>query len=280
MSFVSSLNTGVSAMKSFSDGLRVIGDNIANVNTWGFKSTRNDYGDSFSNVLRDANGGTEQAPTQLSGQLGSGVRVTGQTTDFAAEALTATGIETDLAIEGTGFFQVRDPLTEDRYFTRAGNFQPDDEGFLRSPEGYRLQGVGTLAGTDFQIPAAVNGVGLERIEFGLDDGILSLFLEDGSVVDGGQVQLATVPNQQALERVGNNLFSGFGGAGAATGAVLTGVPGRGGLGKVRSGVLELSNADLTEEFANMITTQRSFQASARIVTTADQVMQEVVNLKR
>lgn len=279
MSFSSQLNSGVSALRSFSRGLQVIGDNIANVNTWGFKASRTNYADSFSNTLQASGGGANGALSTPSSQVGMGVNVSDVGTRFSGGALTATDIPSDLAIEGEGFFEVRDPVSGTTFLTRAGNFSRDDQGFLRSSDGFILQGNGTLTGTDFTIPLEVDGVAVRQWGFGDTDGILTLYMEDNTTVNAGTIDLVNVPDPQGLRREGGNLFSGYG-DGTAAGAETRGAPGEGGLGRVRPGALELSNADLTEEFANMITTQRSFQAGARVITTADQVIQEVINLKR
>jgi len=118
------------------------------------------------------------------------------------------------------------------------------------------------------------------------EGMITFFLSDGSSYNRGQIKLVDFNDTSALIREGRNLFSGFGAAGLkgsdSNGDALSGlkVAGREGLGRIQQGALELSNVDLTEEFAQMITTQRGFQAGSRIITVSDDILKEVVNLKR
>jgi flagellar hook protein FlgE len=109
------------------------------------------------------------------------------------------------------------------------------------------------------------------------DGQVQLLLDTGDFFTVGQVLLTDVADPQALVREGDNLFSGA----QVSGIVIeNGVPSEAGLGKLKQGALELSNVDLTEQFAELISTQRAFQAGSRIITTADTILQEVINLKR
>ena len=115
-----------------------------------------------------------------------------------------------------------------------------------------------------------------------ESGNIVEFYANGTTATSNQLLLKNFNDQNALMKEGNNLYSGFEAAGAINGTGLTGNdrPNQGGLGKIQSGALELSNVDLTEEFANMITAQRSFQASSRLVTVSDTVLEDIVNLKR
>ena len=143
MSLVATLNSGVSALTAFSEGIQVLSNNIANVNTTAYKGSRAEYSDSFSNVLRQA------APAPSSGvgsntpaiQIGTGVRVQGITGDFTQGTLTSTGKNTDMSIAGSGFFRVRDTLNSVEYATRAGNFRLDNSGYLVTSDGFRVQGL-------------------------------------------------------------------------------------------------------------------------------------------
>ena len=149
MSLTSTLNTGVSALSAFSEGIQVLSNNIANVNTTGYKGSRSEYGDSFSNILRQA------APAPSSGtgsntpatQIGTGVRVASVNADFSQGTLSSTGKSTDLAVSGSGFFRVRDTANNVDYVTRAGNFRIDSAGFLVTTEGFRVQGLNDGAAT-------------------------------------------------------------------------------------------------------------------------------------
>lgn len=281
MSIVSSLETGVSALRSFTKGIQVIGDNISNVGTTGYKRSRADYSDNFSTLLKSPQAGA--GSTRTPSQLGGGVTVATVSTDFNTNEAEYTGKETDLAINGRGFFRVSDPADGNReYFTRAGNFRRDDAGYLVTAQGYRLQGEGTLDAGGFLIPdTAINpssgtSDAVASWAFEPTTGQLKLLFADGAKLDAGTVQLAMFTEPEGLLRQGGNMFLQTDAAGTRTDFA----PGNTAAASVHSQYLELSNVDLTEEFADMITTQRGFQAGARIITTTDQLLQETIQLKR
>lgn len=327
MSLVASLDTGVSALSTFSKGIQIIANNIANVNTTGYKGSRAAYADNFSNLLRQG------APSQGTGvgsnldslQVGTGVNLQAANADFSQGTLTSSGSNSDLGIAGNGFFIVRDSVNGVSYATRSGDFRVDDQGYLVTAEGYRVQGLAdgtatfdaTYANNTLTVtktatpPAAVgdikiafdvavgsgitNNTGgavtddqlkaqLAMKSFTIDrQGNVIVGLAKGDTVTVGRVLLQNYRDPNALVREGNNLFSGFEAAGAIGGVDLTDTnnsPDTNGLGKIEVGTLELSNVDLSQEFASMITTQRSFQAGSRIVTVADSLLEEVINLKR
>jgi flagellar hook protein FlgE len=289
MPLIGTLTSGISAMRSFTKGLEVIGNNIANVNTTGFKASTTSFSDSFSNTLRasaPSNGGTTN---QSATQIGTGVRLSQISTRFTQGGLTTTGVPTDLAISGNGFFLVRNQVDGQTFATRSGEFRIDDQGYLVSTHGYRVQGLNG-GSTTTPLSTALGDIrvgqnvpaGLALQSFSIDsNGNLTEFYSDGSSAVTNAVQLQNYRDPSALQKQGDNLYTGFTAAGIIdiAGAEY-GSPGSNGLGKVESGQIELSNVDLTEEFANMITTQRSFQASSRLVTVSDQVLEEIVNLKR
>ncbi len=506
------LSSGISALNSFSKGMEVIGNNIANVNTVSFKSSRIKYSETFNQVLK------QSAPSPSSGdrsnvqasQVGLGVQVEGIVGQFAQGGISSTNQLTDLAIQGEGFFLVKDPKTNSDFATRGGDFRIDDQGFLVTSGGMRVQGLSggsvgfevdvdadgkmrfkvnedTVTGTiapkeytdirldynvgdaevyddafrsggktrnavmytnhligetssgartwgsasrdasgnldmnsvlygsdadnphrvgsfvfdDIDTPTTITGVtgwhafmqeavsnlktlrnvsdqgnlsgvvtdaeieqavssdffyamfgadldqnaavaidgnavrnlfkdvdnggelswpanidsaatvdsimetfpadldaaaGLvssvtreetpELSRFSVDDeGGIVYFLNNGDSFSRGQIQLVDFNDKTALIREGQNLYSAFGAAGLKQNPYGSNdeglqVAGTNGLGSIKQGALELSNVDLTNEFANMITTQRGFQAGSRIITVSDDILQEVVNLKR
>jgi len=289
MSLIGTLTSGVSAMRSFTKGLEVIGNNIANVNTTGFKSSKANFEESFSNTLRGSAPSSAGTSNLSAIQVGTGVKLASINGNFNQGALSTSGISTDLGISGNGFFRVVNSVDGSEFATRAGDFRMDDQGYLVTTKGYRVQGL--TGGTAGVPPAAVGDivlgappVGTQLQSFSIDrQGNFVEFYSDGSSVTTNQLLLQTYRDPSALQRVGDNLFTGFVAAGAVGGTALTAVnnrPGQNGLGGIESGTLELSNVDLTEQFANMITTQRSFQAASRIVTVSDSVLEEIVNLKR
>lgn len=290
MSLIGTLTSGVSAMRSFTKGLEVIGNNIANVNSVGYKSSQASFADSFSNTLRGSAPSNGTTPNTSSTQVGTGVRISGIASNYGQGGLTTTGVSTDLGISGNGFFRVTNPVDSQEYASRAGNFRFDDQGYLVTSDGYRVQGLND--GTATTAPATVGDIRLSQTpptgtllqSYSIDRlGNVVEFYSDGSSITTNRLLLQTYTDPSALQKVGNNLYTGFSAAGAVGGTTLSAAnngPGENGLGTIESGTLELSNVDLTEQFANMITIQRSFQASARLVTVSDSVLEDIVNLKR
>ncbi len=290
MSLIGTLTSGVSALRSFTKGLEVIGNNIANVNTIGYKSSKTSYSDSFSNTLHGSAPSSASTPNMSATQVGTGVRISGITANYGQGGLTTTGVTSDLGISGNGFFRVVNSVDGQEYASRAGNFRFDDQGYLVTSEGYRVQGL--TGGTAASGPSAVGDIRLNQTppagtqfqSFSVDRlGNVVEFYSDGSSITSNRLLLQNYTDPSALQKVGNNLYTGFDAAGAVGGTALSAAnngAGENGLGTIESGTLELSNVDLTEQFANMITIQRSFQASARLVTVSDAVLEDIVNLKR
>jgi flagellar hook protein FlgE len=299
MSLIGTLTSGVSALRSFTKGLEVIGNNIANVNTTGYKGSKVTFAESFSNTLR-ASAPSNGASSNLSAmQVGTGVRLSQISARYTQGALSSTGVPTDLGISGSGFFVVKNPVDGATFVTRAGDFRIDDQGYLVSAQGYRVQGATGTSATgvtttvgDIRLspPGTVpSGAAADAVRqsFSIDrQGNVVEFYSDGTSATSNRVLLQNFSDPSGLQRFGDNLYTGMTAAGPIGGAALSAAPGspnfpgEGGIGTIESGTLELSNVDLTEEFANMITTQRSFQAGSRIVTVSDSILEEVVNLKR
>jgi flagellar hook protein FlgE len=273
---IRSLTAGVSGIQQFQSKLDVIGNNIANSNTYGFKSGRTEFEDALSQSFQ-ASGGVGTV------QIGSGVGTGAVRSLFGQGTLQQTGVAGDMAVDGDGFFVVRDSISGNNYATRAGDFHVDSQGFLVNNQGYRVQGFTDGSGTargDLRIDDTgkpdgdTSGVKTFRVE---PDGKITIVLQSGQNFVRGQVLLQRFQDPNALVKDGNNLFSGMELAGPLA---QPEVPGTNGLGEVRGSQIESSNVDLSNEFSNLIVTQRGFQASARIITTSDELLQEVVNLKR
>lgn len=284
------MGSGVSALRTFMKGLEVIGNNIANVNTTAFKASEAKYSDSFSNILQRSAPSTATTANTPSTGVGTGVTLAGVATTFTQGSLASTGRETDLGISGNGFFHVKNSVDGSEYATRAGNFRWTDQGYLVSSQGFRVQGLtGAGLATVGDIQLGTPPAGTQRQSVSIDrSGNVVEFYSDGTSATTNQVLLQAFNDPSALTKEGNNLYSGLisaGPIGAAAGssALQTGTvnaPGENGLGTIQSGTLELSNVDLTDQFANLITTQRSFQAGSRLVTVSDTVLEDIVNLKR
>jgi flagellar hook protein FlgE len=272
---VRSLNSGVSGIQQFQTKLDVIGNNIANSNTLGFKSGRADFEDTFSQTLTGGVTGI---------QVGSGVATGSVRQLFQQGVLTRTNVPTDMALDGDGFFVVRDPIADKTFVTRAGAFDRDREGYLVTSQGYRVQGFSDATLTvpgDIRIDdtGKPDGDPGTYKNFSVNaEGIITVHLDvSDTKFTRGQILLQRFQNPNALVKEGNNLFSGMEEAG---GLAQMAAPKTNGMGEVVVGHLETSNVDVANEFTNLITTQRGFQASARIITTTDEMLQEVVNLKR
>src|SRR5258706_10611490 len=288
---LSSLNSGVAGLRNFQAKLDVIGNNIANSNTIAYKSARANFADTFSQTLQ----GGSKAGGAL--QVGSGVQVSSIKNNFTSGGYQNTGIESNLYVDGNdGFFVVKDADGAE-FATRAGDFVVDKQGYLVTNEGYRVQGFSDQVAKDgamttrgdiriFDDPATrpvVPRVATATAAgFKINtDGRVRMRLDDGTEYDSGQVLLQKFEDVNLLEKQGNNLFSNLREAGPIGGDALTSTqPGTNGTGSLKAAAIEMSNVDLAGEFADLITTQRGFQANARIITTSDEMLQEVVNLKR
>lgn len=285
-----SLTSAISGLQSFQQRLDVIGNNIANVNTTGFKGARVGLADSFSQTLRSSSAGTGGASGTAAMQIGLGVSIQSITNSYTQGALSRTSVGTDLAITNAGFFVVRDPISDNEFVTRAGDFSVDENGYLVTNAGMRVQGYndsGLSTIDDILIDTtgmpATSDPTATMVSFAIDtEGKVNVNLSDGTQFVRGQILLQNFSNPQGLMKEGNNLYSGIGAAGPLGGATspAPAAPGTSGLGKIQSGALELSNVDLANEFTSLITTQRAYQANARVITTSDEMLQELVNLKR
>jgi len=287
MALIGSLSSGVTGLQTFSRDLEVIGNNIANVNTTAYKSGSLSFAESFSNTLRASQPSSGNTSNVLAAQIGTGVQFSGINTNYNQGGLASTGQATDLGISGEGYFIVRDPsqgtnLTDSAaYATRVGNFRWDDQGYLVTQQGMRVQDV---TGADIKLTTLTPPKALKSVTIGRSGSVIEYYSDgtDNSAT-AQQVALVQFPQQGALMNRGNGLFDGFAAAGVTTPLALTAAantPGTNALGTVESGTLEQSNVDLTSEFANMITAQRSFQANARVVTVSDTLLDDIVNLKR
>jgi flagellar hook protein FlgE len=273
-----SLNSAVSGLDAFQQQMDVIGNNIANVDTAGFKAGTVDFADQFSSVLGNA-GGVNTL------QAGTGVSIAAIVNNFSQGTVSNTGVPTDLAVSGNGFFVVRDSVTNAQYVTRAGDFQLDANGYLVTPNGGRVEGFsdsGLTTQGDIKIDTAgmpaTSDPNATITSYTIDaQGKVNVNLSDGTSFVRGQILLQNFQSPQALVNAGNNLFTATAAAGGLTAPVA---PGASGTGKVQSGALELSNVDLSGEMANLIVAQRAFEANSKVITTSDELLQVLVNMKR
>jgi flagellar hook protein FlgE len=296
-----SLFSGVSGMKSQQTKMDVIGNNIANATTTAFKSSRVTFKDMLSQTMQSASTPSATAADGVGGtnpkQAGLGVSIASIDTDMSQGALQPTERSADIAIQGNGFFIVNnvDPTAAapgyPRY-TRDGGFTLDGSGNLVTSEGLHV--LGTMLATPAAgatVPAATTLTDLDAIKIPLTDGgtppnkLKSFAIEkDGTIsaiytdnpVVVGRIAIANFQNPAGLEKLGSNLYKNTSNSGNAE----VGGPNENGAGSLEQGFLEMSKVDLANEFTDMIITSRAFQANSRTITTSDEMLQELLNLKR
>ncbi|MFD2443528.1 flagellar basal body rod protein FlgG [Bacillus sp. CGMCC 1.16607] len=307
-----SMYSGISGMKNFQTKLDVIGNNIANVNTFGFKKGRVVFKDMINQSIAGASSPTGTRGGVNAKQVGLGSTLATIDTVHNGGSTQTTNRVLDLAIAGDGFFQVAssnledatDPLSFDGFnniqYTRAGNFYFDKQGFMVNGDGQFLVGFAATPtdvadSTTFPTPDSISfttvdiaspptGTEYKPIRIPTDaksmsigkDGTITFVDAAGSLKLAGKIIMAKFPNSGGLEKSGNNTFQETNNSGAAT----LDFAGNSGIGTTESGALEMSNVDLSEEFTEMIVAQRGFQANTKIITTSDEILQELVNLKR
>jgi flagellar basal-body rod protein FlgG len=242
----------------------VIANNLANVNTSGFKRSRADFQELMYQTNQAA--GTETAagtevPTGI--QIGLGVEPSSVQKIFQQGGLTTTENPLDLAIEGDGFFQISMPDGETGY-TRAGTFKLDSQGEIVTSEGDPLEPSITIPGDTLSITIT-------------SDGTVSA-LQAGNLTPTtiGQIELARFTNPGGLNAMGKNIFMPSG----SSGSVTTANPGSDGLGTVNQGFVEMSNVNIVEEMVNMIVSQRAYELNSKVVQTSDQMLQIANNIIR
>ncbi len=259
-----SLYSATSGMLAQQTHIDTTSNNIANVNTTGFKKSRADFNDLFYQAMQYA--GTNTSNTTLSPdgmEVGLGVRPSAITKMFSQGSPKETENNLDVAITGKGFFQVQLPDGTTAY-TRSGNFKLDEQGNLVTSEGYLLIPQITLPEDTTQVNIGVDGT--VSVTQGLQT--------TSNVI--GQITLANFVNPAGLHSMGDNLFS----ITNASGEAIMGNPDSQGLGKLRQGFLELSNVRLVEEMTDLITAQRAYEANSKSIQTADAMLQTVNSLKR
>jgi flagellar hook protein FlgE len=281
-----SMFAAISGLKNHQTMLDVTANDIANVNTIGYKSARTTFKDSLSQLQR---GGAAPSATQGGAnpaQVGLGVQLSSIDNIMTGGAFQSTGNSLDVGIQGEGFFVLSPDATNAasatglRQYTRAGNFTTNATGQLVTQDGYNVVGF-TTAGTPptGQGPITIPP-GASNISVGQDGAVSYIDNAAGSPtlgqrVTAGWLQLAKFSNQAGLERNSGNRWV----QSSASGTAQVGAPG-GQYGLTVSGVVEMSNVDLSQSFTQMITAQRGFQANSRVISTSDEMLQDLVNLKR
>ncbi|MFC4812381.1 flagellar basal body rod protein FlgG [Paenibacillus sp. GCM10023250] len=271
-----SMYSGVSGMRGFQTKLDVIGNNIANVNTVGFKAGRVMFKDilsqTVSGVTRPEEGATGGVNAK---QVGLGVAIASIDTIHTPGSAMTTNVPTDVRIDGDGFFAVApngDGGTP--YLTRAGDFKVDAAGQL-------VNGDGMFVLDSNGAPIVLDPAEVKAFSIAQDGGIIAVNADGTTEATGIQLGIVKVTNPNGLEKIGGNLYRMTPNANVDGEVTLTTANDpEAGTGAIIAGQLEMSNVDLTSEFTEMIVAQRGFQANSRIITTSDEILQEVVNLKR
>lgn len=262
---IRALYSAASGMTTQQTNVDNISHNLANANTAGFKAQRAQFQDLvYQSLIQPGAPATGQAGAADGLQIGLGARTISTASVMTQGNLQITNSPTDLAIQGKGFFQVRQPSGEIAY-TRAGNLQLDRDGNLVTPQGMLLEPQITLPPEAQNLTIAA-------------DGTVSYTLPGQATAQtAGQLQLANFPNPSGLAHLGSNLLA----ATDSSGQPLTGPPGGdGGLGTILQGYTEASNVSVVEEFINLIVAQRAYEANSRVVRAADEMYGQVNNLTR
>jgi flagellar basal-body rod protein FlgG len=250
--------TGLDAQQT---RMTVVSNNLANVNTSGFKKGRAVFEDLLYQNVKQVGASTSQDTTAPSGlALGTGVRVVATEKLYTQGNLIQTGNPLDLAVQGRGFFQVLMPDGTLGY-TRDGSFQVNAEGELVTASGYRVQ-------PGISIPDAAQSVSIGN------DGVVTVQVTgQSSPTQVGSLQLVDFVNPAGLQARGENLLL----ESASSGPAQTGTPGLDGLGSIAQGSLESSNVNVVEELVNMIETQRAYEMNSKAIQTTDQMLEYANN---
>ena len=250
--------TGLDAQQT---RMSVISNNLANVNTTGFKRDRASFEDLIYQNVRQVGASSSQDTELPSGlNLGTGVRTVATQKLHTQGNLVQTNNNLDFAIEGRGFFQILTPDGSIQY-TRDGTFSMNQDGQIVSPNGYPLE------------PAITIPANTLSVTVGSDGTVSALVAGNDAPTQIGTVELADFINPMGLEAMGGNLFRET----LASGAPTTTTPGQDGVGTLIQGSLESSNVNVVEELVNMIETQRAYEMNSKAISTSDEMLRFVTN---
>ena len=250
--------TGLEAQQT---RMSVVSQNLANVNTTGYKRQRAMFEDLLYQTVVQSGGMTSaqtEAPTGLN--IGTGVRVVSTDRQFTQGNIVTTGNQLDIAINGRGFFEILLPDGSQAY-TRDGTFQINADGELVTSSGYTVQ------------PSVTIPAGATAVTIGLDGTVSAVPPGQSDAVQVGTLQVTDFVNPAGLQPRGENLY----GETQASGPPEPGTPGLNGLGTLMQGALETSNVNVVEELVSMIETQRAYEMNSRAIETADQMLQHLTN---
>ena len=259
-----SLYSAATGMVAQQTSIDVTSNNIANVNTVGYKKQRAEFADLFYQTMEYAGTSTSATTTSPTGiNVGLGVRPTAVTKLFSQGNFKETGNNLDLAITGNGFFKVQLPDGSEAY-TRNGSFKVDANGQMVTSDGYPL------------VPNIVIPPDAVQISIGTDGTVSVLQAGQTQSSQIGQITLTNFVNPAGLHSLGDNNYINT----TASGDPIEGVAGQNGLGQIRQGFVEMSNVQLVEEMTDLITAQRAYDANSKAITTSDEMLKTVNQLKR
>ena len=256
-----SLWTAATGMSTQQMNMDVIANNLANVNTVGFKRSRANFADLMYETIQ-APGSTTSGSTNIpSGiQVGMGSRIVDVQKMFTQGEFLQTGNDLDLVIEGRGFFKIL--RNDDEVYTRAGDFKLDKDGYVCDAEGYRLQ-------PEMRIPQDAVNVSIDP------QGNISVTGQDGTEIATGNIKLYNFINPAGLLSLGRSYYLPT----DASGDAIEGDPGSDGIGTISQGYLENANVNIVEEMVNMIMAQRAYEATSKVIKTSDEMMQIANNIR-
>ena len=250
------LRTAASGMMAQQTRTEVIANNLANVNTTGFKRSRAQFEDLLYQTVQGSTViGAPDANTSSAIQVGRGTRLAGVTRQHNQGTLEPTGRPLDVAIEGEGFFQVQLPNGTTGY-TRDGGFQISDQGVLTTNAGYPVQ-------PGIKIPNDASNVAISAT------GVVSYTKNGNQTTELGRIEIARFTNPAGLMSEGENLYT----ATAASGEAIAGFPSDEGMGRLVQGSLEGSNVEVVQEMVDMITAQRAYELNSKALKATDEMSQ-------
>jgi flagellar basal-body rod protein FlgG len=260
---IRALKTAASGMEAQQLQIDIIANNMANVNTVGFKKARGEFQDLYYQQLRSASGPTVgQTASPIGLEIGQGVRMMSSQKMFSTGEMMQTGNPLDLAIEGRGFFKIQKPDGGFAY-TRAGNFKLNADRQIVTADGYQVD-------PGIEVPEDAVEVSINR------EGLVTALRQGAKdVTRVGQITLVTFQNPAGLQSMGRSLYE----ATPASGEVTEAEPGTDGLGTLVQRQLESSNVKVVEEMIDLISAQRAYEINSKVVQATDQMLREATNLR-
>lgn len=256
---IKALNTAATGMAAQQHNIDVIANNMANVNTTGFRRSRTEFQDLVYENIRIPGGQRADGSIVPTGiQIGQGTRVVSSQAIHIQGSLQQTGGNLDLAIEGDGFFMIRRPNGEYAY-TRAGNFKADGQGRIVTADGFQLE-------PEMNLPNDATGITINP------DGTAIVTQANGSSTELGQIQLAKFVNPAGLQAIGRGQFIPT----MASGEPFFMSPGEDGLGTIAQGFLERSNVEVVNEMIDLISSQRAYDVNQKVIQAADEMLRKSV----